>query len=122
MSAYGESVTWLGIHWNVFCTSLSGLTVVSRMMNTGNSANSVISASDTRRNIRAAGDSYIEFTSATQHPEIDRRDDDQEQHQHHRHRRAEPEVPAVEGHDVDVEADQVGRRGRRVAEQHVGGV
>src|SRR5579875_3596394 len=109
---------WLGIHWKVFWTSLSGLIDVSRMMNTGNSANSVISASVTLRNMRAAGDSYIELTSTPQHPEIDRRDDDQEEHQQHRHRRAQPEVPALERDDVDVQADQIGRGRRRIAEQH----
>src|ERR1700744_4259098 len=113
---------WLGIHWNVFSTSASGLIEVSRMMNTGNSANSVISASVTRRNSRAAGDSYIEFTSAPQDLQIDRRHHDQEQHQQHRHRGAESEVPALERDDVDVQADQVSGRRRRVAEQHERGV
>src|SRR5579875_1816410 len=108
MSAYGENVMWLGIHWNVFWTSLSGLTDVSRMMNTGNSANSVISASVTRRNTRAAPDSYIELASSSQHSEIERRDDDQEQHQQHRHRGSETEVPALERDHIDVEAHQVG--------------
>src|SRR5579875_2642124 len=108
---------WLGIHWKVFCTSLSGLIVVSRMMTTGKNANTVISVSVTRRNQRAPRVSYIELTSTPQDAQVDRRHDEQEHHQHHRHRRAQPEVPAVERHDVDVEADEIRRRGRGVAEQ-----
>src|SRR4051794_17375916 len=58
------------------------------------------------------------LSSAGGEQQVDARDDEEEEQQQHGHGGAGAEVPRLEGRLVDVEGDQVGGLGRRLAEEH----